>query len=152
MWIGIFVEKYIKGVHPYTGKEMPFLAILAYLQHCLGIRTYFFDVHWLLHADMHWRRAQAATCPDQLASGKAVQCPNPFFFVKRAHMDHLNEKWHFFFVIICTACYNTNLKYPSYKRTNITCRSDCNGYTTQHHLQFHPKPESKEAENHGVFP
>lgn len=71
---------------------------------------------------------------DELANGKAVHCSNPFFFVKRAHTDHLNEKHMAFFFIICTVSYNTNLKYPFYKRTNTTFKSDYNGYTTRYHL------------------
>lgn len=83
---------------------------------------------------------------DELANEKAVQCPHLSLFVKRAHTNHLNEKYMTFFFIICTVCYNTNLKYPSYKRTNVTFNSDYTGYNTHHRLQFHLKPEFKDTE------
>lgn len=70
VWTGIFVEKYIKGFHPYTGKERPFLAVLACLQ------------HWILPQMCHCSCLGSCEGPVSIA-----------LFVQRAHTDPLNEKY-----------------------------------------------------------
>lgn len=82
------------------------------------------------------------------ANGNVIHC-SISFFVEKAHIGRLNEKYMAMFVFVFLELYNVlqyNFKSSFYKRANVIISiSDCNGYYTTQHLEFHFKPQFKKT-------